>query len=311
MMRRKNRRSRKLISGLLIFAVLTVGLYVFAIAGSSGVALTSEPNALDRLRLWASGLTSTTSTVSAVPPAGFPAFTNAVSVAELTDTQYLKLVNRTHAIAVPVCETRLRTIWPDIPARTSYETLHETALSAMRDLFAAAEGAGIGGLFIASGYRTRDTQSYLYTNAVDRAYVMPPGHSEHQLGLAADILSGDHTDGMRGSEEARWLAEHAPRFGLTLRYPAHKQEITGVPYEPWHFRYVGRVHAWFMAQHDFVLEEYIEYLRIQGGYQTEFDGKTYYVLYQRPESGMILVPEQLRFRVSSTNTGGYIVTAWR
>jgi len=141
---------------------------------------------------------------------------------------------------------------------------------------------------------------------------MTPGHSEHQLGLAADILTSSHNfQTLRGTPEAQWLAQNAPQFGLILRYPYDKQEITGVAYEPWHLRYVGRIHAWYMGEHNFVLEEYIEYLQEHGGYQTQFSGRTYYVLYQRPENGMILLPEDLDFWVSSANTGGYIVTAWR
>ena len=141
---------------------------------------------------------------------------------------------------------------------------------------------------------------------------MTPGHSEHQLGLAADILTSSYGfQDIRGTLEAQWLANNAPQFGLILRYPYDKQDITGVAYEPWHFRYVGRVHAWYMAKHNFVLEEYIEYLQEHGGYQVELEGRIYYVLYQRSKNGIIFVPDSLNFWVSSANTGGYVVTTWR
>ena len=304
MTHRKKRKTKRRLFGIFIFAILAIGFYVFATAGSGDDVHMPEATASERLRLEASTATSTA-------PEDFPCLPLLLPVADLTDTQYLKLVNRDHSINAPVCESRLRPVWPDMPARTSYVPLHETAFAAMRELFTAAGRANVNGLFIASGYRSHAEQSYLYANAADPAYVMPPGHSEHQLGLAADILAGEHTGSMRGSEEARWLSEHAPQFGLILRYPAGKEDITGVPYEPWHFRYVGRVHAWYMGQRQFVLEEYIEYLRTQGSFQVEFDGKTYYVLYQRPENGMIFVPDHLSFWISSTNTGGYVVTAWR
>ncbi|MCL2828910.1 MAG: M15 family metallopeptidase [Oscillospiraceae bacterium] len=250
---------------------------------------------------------------SAAPPPGFPAFTVPIPVAEITDTQYLKLVNRERALSAPVNQGRLVTVWPGVPARDAEVMLHETARQAIQSLNEAAGRAGINNLFIASGFRNEAEQSQLYQNAVDRAYVLPPGHSEHQLGLAADILASGiyNNGGMRSSQEARWLAENAPQFGLILRYPEDKQEITGVAYEPWHFRYVGRVHAHVMGQRGFVLEEYIAYLQETGGFQTTFDGKTYYVLYQRPENGMIFVPEEMAFQISGANTGGYIVTAWR
>jgi len=306
-MNRKRRKPRRILLKVFIFAILAVSVYVFAIAGNNEMQtlmnrVTGE--SATPLRLQSEGSPDR-------EPPDFPHFTAEVSVAGLIDTGYLKLVNRDRGITTPVNEAQLTTVWPDIPARTSYVTLHETAFSAMRELFRTAQNANINSLFVASGYRSQGEQRYLYENAVDKAYVMPPGHSEHQTGLAADILSSADIPSMRGSEEARWLAENAPEFGLILRYPEDKQDITGVPYEPWHFRYVGRIHAWFMGQNGFVLEEYIAYLQANGGYQTEFAGRTYYVLYQRPENGMIFVPEGLSFWVSSANTGGYIVTAWR
>ena len=237
-------------------------------------------------------------------------FSTPISLGNITDTQYLKLVNPTHAVRSPANAAQLVTLWPDIPARTAYVSLHETAFSAMVELFAAAGRANFNDLFIASGHRTYEEQSYLYQNAANRDYVAVPGHSEHHLGLAADILSNPNSPTMRGTEEARWLAANAPAFGFILRYPEDKQDITQVPYEPWHFRYVGQIHAWYMGLHNFVLEEYIQYLQTRDGFQVEFNGKTYHVLYQRPENGMILVPGNLDFWVSSANTGGYIVTAW-
>jgi len=306
-MNRRRRKPRRILLKVFIFALLAVSVYVFAIAGSDEMQTLVNRVTGER----ATSLSLQTEASSDRVPAGFSLFTAEVSVAGIVDTGYLRLVNRDHGITTPVNGAHLSTVWPDMPARTSYVTLHETAFIAMRELFRAAQNAGINSLFIASGYRSQEEQRYLYENAVDKAYVMPPGHSEHQTGLAADILSSADIPSMRGSEEARWLAENTSQFGLILRYPEDKQDITGVPYEPWHFRYVGRVHAWFMGQRGFVLEEYIAYLQANGGYQAEMGDRTYYVLYQRPENGMILVPEHLNFWISSANTGGYIVTAWR
>ena len=275
-------------------------------------AAAGTPLAANEVRVADVADTQRITNASVAMPDGFPPFSAEVHITETTDTQYLKLVNRERAITTPVSHTRLVNVWPDMPASTAYVRLHETAFAAVRELFAAAQSADIGSLFIASGYRSHEHQSNLYANAADRRYVMTPGHSEHQLGLAADILTSSHNfQTLKGTPEAQWLAENAPQFGLILRYPQDKEHITGVAYEPWHFRYVGRIHAWYMGKHGLVLEEYIEYLQAQGGYRAEFSGRTYYVLYQRPENGMILVPEDLTFWVSSANTGGYVVTAWR
>ena len=303
-MTQKRRKTKRRLLGVFAFAVLAIGFYVFAIANGGDEAYISDPSIAERLRLGSN-------TAQSTPPDGFPLFSAAVPVFELTDTQYLKLVNRDLSISAPVCESNLRTVWPDMPARTTYVQLHETAFSAVGELFAAAERANISGLFIASGYRTQAEQSELYANAIDPAYVMPPGHSEHQLGLAADILSGDHTGSMRGTEEARWLAEHAPRFGLILRYPADKTDITGVPYEPWHFRYVGRVHAWVMGQHSFVLEEYIEFLMehtAENPFFTYHDDVLYVIYYTRDVE--IRIPLDSEFDISGNNIDGFIVTVW-
>ena len=202
MYKSKQRKAKRLIAGLVVLVVLAAGIYAFAIAGNGESDGTSHGDS------------------EAIPantvPEGVPPFMAQVHISDIVDTQYLKLVNRDHGIATPVSSGQLVTVWPDIPARANDVTLRESAFSALRELFAAAGHANINGLFIASGFRSNDEQSDLYANAADPAYVMPPGHSEHQLGLAADILSTYNTSGMRGSEEARWLAENAPRFGLIL-----------------------------------------------------------------------------------------------
>jgi len=245
---------------------------------------------------------------------GLPVNLKQIPITEIRDTRYLQLVNRNYSIKSPINTERLISAWPDIQVRATDIKLHESAFNAMRDLYQSAEqNAAIRSLFIASGYRTEQEQRDLYENAADASYVMPPGHSEHQLGLAADILAlgSSETGGMRGSDEAAWLAENASEYGLILRYPEHKQHITEVPYEPWHFRYVGHVHAWIMKQHDFVLEEYIDFLQTEEVYHTVFNGMDYYILFQRPENDRIFVPEGLDMSISGSNTGGYIITMWR
>ncbi|MCL2248848.1 MAG: M15 family metallopeptidase [Oscillospiraceae bacterium] len=289
---RQRRRRRTLFAKVLAFVILiavsiVAYTHLMADTGNSGYSTVS------------------TSTVSH----RFPSFNTELPISDIEDTQYLKLVNRNLSINTPVEPSLLAPIWPGVSVRAVDITLHETARSAMLKLYQAAERDEIHNLFVASGYRTHEEQRNLYENASDRRYVMPPGHSEHQLGLAVDILLT--TGSIRGTSEAMWLTENAPEFGLILSYPYHKQEITGVAYEPWHFRYVGRVHASVMLQHDFVLEEYITFLQETVGIQVEFDEENWYILYQRPIDGKIFVPHDMDFNVSSTNTGGFIITAWR
>ena len=127
-----------------------------------------------------------------------------------------------------------------------------------------------------SGYRSRDTQTALYNDAVAaleadglthdeaeievRKQIQLPGASEHQTGLALDISvpSG------QSDEVAEKLAALAPQYGFVLRYPKDKSHITGVDFENWHYRYVGVESATYMAQHGLVLEEYIARLKEAG-----------------------------------------------
>ncbi|MDX9918269.1 MAG: D-alanyl-D-alanine carboxypeptidase family protein [Gudongella sp.] len=118
-----------------------------------------------------------------------------------------------------------------------------------------------------SGFRTYSYQKTVFDREVETSgleyankYVAKPGHSEHQTGLAFDI-GGDSNlwadSGFDDTEEAKWLAENAHRFGFILRYPEGKENITGYNYESWHFRYVGKEHAKEIYDKGIALEEYL------------------------------------------------------
>ncbi len=140
----------------------------------------------------------------------------------------------------------------------------------------AAEEDGVS-LMICSAYRSYERQKNLFNNKINKlmdqgmtyleAYkvgsmnVTVPGTSEHHLGLALDILTGSYTemdDGFGDTEAGKWLAENAPDYGFILRYPKGKEEITGIVYEPWHFRYVGRKYAKDITKRGVCLEEYLK-----------------------------------------------------
>ena len=128
--------------------------------------------------------------------------------------------------------------------------LREEAAIATVELAAAMRAAGKGTLILNSGFRTYNTQKALYDRtketrglAVAERLSARPGHSEHQLGLAADFSvkgSGCAIMVCFGSTEAGiWLQENAYEYGFILRYPKGYKPITGFQYEPWHFRFVG------------------------------------------------------------------------
>lgn len=132
-------------------------------------------------------------------------------------------------------------------------------------------------LMIVSAYRSEERQTSLF-NAKVRKFmgkgmsymdsyseasgsVTPPGTSEHQLGLAVDILGSGQTgltEKFSETEAGIWLKKNCADYGFILRYPEGKEEITGIIYEPWHFRYVGEEHAKKIMDRGITLEEYLE-----------------------------------------------------
>lgn len=149
------------------------------------------------------------------------------------------------------------------------------------DLCAMLEAAGREGyqFWIASAWRDREYQQglvdedvqkymakgYSYEAALEKTheYTMPAGQSEHETGLALDILCSTNTimDESQKSEPGnRWLVQHCHEYGFILRYPEEKEEITGIGYEPWHFRYVGKEAAAYLTQKGWTLEEFHQVL---------------------------------------------------
>lgn len=115
-----------------------------------------------------------------------------------------------------------------------------------------------------SGYRDYEYQKKLfeyYSDTYGLDYALKcsakPGHSEHQSGLAIDIM-GSNMDynKFEDSEEFDWVSSNCYKYGFILRYPKGKEEITGFKYEPWHYRYVGIDAATYIYQNNLTLEEY-------------------------------------------------------
>ena len=234
-----------------------------------------------------------------------------VRVNDIHDARLLALVNLTHPVPDGADDDFVVPAYHVVPLATADITLRSDALDAAKAMFDGARKAGFDGLFVSSGYRDAERQRQIYREAADKSFVQPPGHSEHQLGLAADILSvGVGQDAMAASPEGQWLAQNAWRYGFILRYPEDKESITGIGYEPWHFRYVGRPHAAYCFENGLCWEEYIQFLRDSGGYDLKLDGINYSVFYEKPRDGIINVPANGDYQVSSDNTGGYVITMY-
>ena len=130
---------------------------------------------------------------------------------------------------------------------------------------------------VCSGYRSTSKQKELFDQEVKKymrngyseegatveaqKLQARPGYSEHHLGMAVDILPESNqypTQDQENSDEIKWLMANCYKYGFILRYPSDKVDITGIHYEPWHYRYVGKKAAQYITEHKICLEEYLK-----------------------------------------------------
>ena len=185
----------------------------------------------------------------------------------LPDDWNLILVNRTHPIPEDY-EVELKPIG-------SGHQIDARAYDDFRAMIQAAKSEGIY-IYVTSSYRDLDKQTDLYNKKVE-SYVMQgysyenakeqagqvvavPGTSEHHLGLALDFVSSEYRkldEKQENTKGFQWLEEHSWEYGFILRYPNGETDITGIIYEPWHFRYVGLETAKEITESGLTLEEYL------------------------------------------------------
>ncbi len=194
--------------------------------------------------------------------------------AEIEIPWNLKLVNAQNPIEDGY-EVPLTAIHSWYAASASVK-LDSRAVEAFENMCAAAAKENIK-LFAASAYRSIESQQALFSKetakqksldpsltteqAEEKAatVVTRPGTSEHNLGLAIDINTDEES--FKNTAEYAWLKVHAQEYGFIERYPKNKVDITGIIYEPWHYRYVGVSDAVRINELDMCLEEYIDYLK--------------------------------------------------
>ena len=178
----------------------------------------------------------------------------------------LRLVNREHL--TPELNPDLAMVGPiQVDSRIAQE---------VSDFLAAAQALDPA-FHLISGYRSVAYQKDLFQSYVNQekandpslsddeardlvqTYSQPAGASEHQTGLAIDLST---VDALNQADKAVMAKVHAlaPRYGFVLRFPEGKTAVTGVSYEDWHFRYVGKRTARYMTDHQLTLEEYLEQL---------------------------------------------------
>lgn len=193
------------------------------------------------------------------------------------------------------------------------------------------EATGISDLMIYGSYRTREFQQMLYDNDLaangedSSTLVAKPGYSEHETGYAFDFSRYEKGTGAPvdydGTGEYAWFAENCYKYGFIIRYTEDKQDITKIQSEPWHFRYVGIPHAYYMTNKNLCLEEYIDLVRnhpYQGSHLefSDHDGRNYEVYFVESTGSVetdtsVPVPAGLKYEISGNNVDGFIVTVYK
>lgn len=272
--------------------------------------MTETPNVNDRVESRDGQESKAGSDTQSNPP-------SAVQTIRVTDEQVtrgnLVLVNKDHPLDQGAVPKDIVTLFENKDLMHGYVVLDNTirlsrsVAEKFGDMVEAAGEDGVNRFMISSGYRDEGEQEQLYREK-GSDYALPPGYSEHNLGLSMDI--GSTQQSIDRSPEGKWLKEHAWAHGFILRYPEDKTEITGIQYEPWHFRYVGQPHSMIMKELNLTLEEYLDYLKEQSSYTTTVEGKEYEIKYVPVTSKdmEIEIPAGSEYEISGNNIDGIIVT---
>lgn len=197
---------------------------------------------------------------------------------EALNSDFLRLVNRDNPIGKDYIPSGLADLYGGVE-ETVDSRIAESCNSFIEDI----RKAGYTDLYPCSGYRSYEWQ-YEHYNATKNNYIYEgyseeeaeamtgrdyqyPGCSEHQYGMCMDIVTYSYveesglTDGFDKTDCWKWINENDYKYGLILRYGKDKEAVTGIMYEPWHYRYVGVEHAAFMKEHNMCLEEYVQFLQ--------------------------------------------------
>lgn len=258
---RKGRKRRRLpVRGrFILIGIFAVGLLLMGAGKSMGAAV---PNLLSVKVTSAQSQKGVENMAAPVTPEAAPA------AASSADDWRMILVNP----------------WNPIPADykvklTELKNGHSVDERCYPDLQTMMDDCRAAGLspVICSSYRTQNKQETLFNNKVNKLVakgysqenarteagksVAVPGTSEHQLGLAVDIVDVSNQNLDENQEKTavqKWLMKNSWKYGFILRYPNDKSDITGIIYEPWHYRYVGKEAAKAIYEQGICLEEYLK-----------------------------------------------------
>ena len=196
--------------------------------------------------------------------------TRAIEEKQIINDELLTLVNY---------KNKIPDDWKvDLVSLNDQQSIDQRAYQELKNMLNDAKKQGLN-IIVCSSYRTYDKQKELFVNKVKEylkegygyneaqeaasMWVAKPNTSEHQLGLAVDLVSKKNQrldDSQERTSEQQWLIKNCWRYGFILRYPSNKSDLTKVGYEPWHYRFVGKEHAKKITEQGVCLEEYLNNL---------------------------------------------------
>ncbi|MBC8570370.1 M15 family metallopeptidase [Zongyangia hominis] len=278
--RRQRRNNRKtLLFVIILFLLILLCIFIFAkLGGKDGPSSSSQGGSMSSSSTSASGSSSAPmstpgSSSPASNPSEEPGSSASVPASAGVNSSDWRLVMASAAHPLG------KDYSVDLEVATGNYKVDARIREPLMEMIAAAKADGVS-LAITSAHRTVQRQTELYDAKVNEyigygysqseaeaeaaKWVAPPGTSEHNTGLALDIIYpgyyeeyGDLNENFEKSDAFAWLSEHAEEYGFVLRYPKDKQDITGITYEPWHYRYVGVENAKAMNAAHQCLEEYL------------------------------------------------------
>ena len=158
-------------------------------------------------------------------------------------------------------------------------------------------------LYIMSSFRTPEEQSAIIDSGNE--YAADIYSSEHLTGLALDVYVKYHAGmGFIDSDEGQFVNNFCQNYGFIIRDPYYVEKATGIPYEPWHIRYVGLPHSKIIAENKLTLEEYI--LSLVPGKIYVYN--EYFILRQNPDEDFCIPKGSYDIEISPDNTGFYIIS---
>lgn len=316
-MRKFRRRAKGRLLLSLCFACLIVGL--LGVGFAKMIRLATNPVHHD--------LTHVTTSNSQVDAAKYSTVTKTEADMRQGD---LICVNEQHHYDFPQNDDRMVSVYfsknDNYVVKDKNVMLQKHAINALNDMLTDfVKESGKKDVMVVSGYRTEKYQQSVWVRSVNdngrphtEEYVAKPGASEHHTGLVLDFSifrGGDDILDYMGTGKYAWINENAHRYGYVVRYKDDKEKVTGISYEPWHFRYVGKPHAYLMEKENLCLEEYVESLKNYAfgkeHIQVTDEHKQTYEIYYVKSGGKktdVPVPKDKHYTISGNNIDGFIVT---